>query len=89
MTPQHDESLVAGTSGGYATAMAIAGRSRRFTYPEQGDTIASIAAREVPGGSEADVLSWNLHIAMRPFPADGPGALLCGDIVYLEPPPTA
>ena len=67
--------------------MASAGRTRRFAYPEPGDTIASVAARELPGAEPSDLLSWNLHLAMRPFPAGGSGALLCSDIVFLEPPP--
>jgi hypothetical protein len=35
------------------------------------------------------LLSWNLHLAMRPFPVGEPGEILCTDIVYLEPPTAA
>ena len=70
---------------------ATAGRSRRFLYPDQGDTLASIAAREFPAIPASDaasqLLSWNLHLAVRPFPAGASGAVMCSDIVFLEPPP--
>ncbi|MEY4372969.1 MAG: hypothetical protein RL219_1738 [Actinomycetota bacterium] len=43
----------------------------------------------MPGQSDAaaTLLSWNLHLAMRPFPVGKPGEILTTDIVYLEPPP--
>ncbi|MDY7104798.1 MAG: hypothetical protein S0880_26735 [Actinomycetota bacterium] len=60
---------------------------RRFTHPVAGDTLATIAAREVPdleGGAE-QLLSWNLHLAAR-APIGPPGSVLASDIVFLEPP---
>jgi hypothetical protein len=62
--------------------------SRRFVFPEPGDTITSLAARVRPGEADAaqEILSWNLHLAMRRFPVGEPGELLCTDIVYVEPP---
>jgi len=63
------------------------GRSRRWTQPEPGDTLESIAARELSQLAPADALrslqSWNLHLMLRPFPR---GSLIGADIVYLEPP---
>jgi hypothetical protein len=58
-------------------------------HPEPGDTLVTIAARELPGTDSGDrvLLSWNLHLAMRPFPvSDVPGAVLPSDLVYVEPP---
>jgi len=68
------------------------GAVRRFVHPEPGDTVASIAQRELPGTENgAQVLmSWNLHLAMRVFPvSDVPGAVLPSDLIYVEPPPSA
>ncbi len=64
------------------------GASRRFVFPEPGDTLATLAERELPGTADAatQLLSWNLHLAMRPFPVGAPGEILCTDIVYVEPP---
>jgi len=47
-----------------------------------------IAARELAGEPDAvqQLLSWNLHLAMRPFPIGAPGELLPTDIVYVEAP---
>jgi hypothetical protein len=61
--------------------------TRRFVQPEAGDTLDSIAAREMPGIADASkqLLSWNLHLAMR-APIGPPGSVLCSDIVFLEPP---
>ena len=60
-------------------------------FPEPGDTLAALAARVMPGESDGAqmLLSWNLHLAMRPFPVGQPGEILCTDIVYLEPPAAA
>jgi hypothetical protein len=64
------------------------GSSRRYVFPEPGDTLATLAARVMPDDKDAAqaLLSWNLHLAMRPFPVGQPGEILCTDIVYLEPP---
>jgi hypothetical protein len=65
-------------------------RQRRWTSPQPGDTLASVAARELPSLAPADALkqigSWNLHLIVRPLPGLAPGALLGSDVVYLEPP---
>ena len=51
------------------------------------DTLASVAARELPELPPADALralqSWNLHLILRP---GMPGALIGADVVWLEPP---
>ncbi|CAB4717929.1 MAG: hypothetical protein F2934_05315 [Actinobacteria bacterium] len=64
------------------------GASRRYVFPEPGDTLATLAERVMPGQPDAakTLLSWNLHLAMRPFPVGEPGEILCTDVVYLEPP---
>ncbi len=64
------------------------GTTRRFVQPEPGDTLASIAERELPGMSDGArlLLSWNLHLATRPPNAGGPGSVLLCDLVYVEPP---
>jgi hypothetical protein len=65
---------------------------RAFVFPEPGDTVASVAARVLPGedGGERLLLSWNLHLAVRRSPTGGASGasatLLCTDIVYVEPP---
>lgn len=65
-------------------------RQRRWTAPQPDDTLASVAARELPNLPPADALkqlgSWNLHLIVRPLPGLAPGALLGSDVVYLEPP---
>ena len=65
-------------------------RQRRWTSPQPGDTLASIAARELPRLAPEEAArqlgSWNLHILMRPLPGLAPGQLLGSDIVYLEAP---
>ena len=68
--------------------MSDAHAARRYVFPEPGDTLSLIAKRELPEIENAAqlLLSWNLHLAMRPFPIGGPGELLCTDIVYVEPP---
>jgi hypothetical protein len=64
------------------------GTSRRFVFPEPGDTVATLAARVLPDRPDAaeEMLSWNLHLAMRRHPVGKPGELLATDIVYVEPP---
>jgi hypothetical protein len=65
-------------------------RQRRWTSPQPGDTLASIAARELAQLPAADgvrqLSSWNLHLVIRPLPGLAPGSLLGSDVVYLEPP---
>lgn len=58
--------------------------ARQFVYPQEGDTIASIAARELNGvdGAEEQLLSWNLHLAARRSIG-----VLPSDVVFTEPPP--
>jgi hypothetical protein len=65
-------------------------RQRRWISPQTGETLASIAARELPqlALEEATKLlgSWNLHLLVRPLPGLAPGQLLGSDVVYLEAP---
>jgi hypothetical protein len=62
--------------------------ARQFVLPQNGDDLAAIASRELPGveGAEKQLLSWNLHLAMRAGAGRGVG-LLPSDIVFTEPPP--
>jgi hypothetical protein len=61
--------------------------TRRWIQPEPGDTLASIAARELPELPPADaqraLQSWNLHLLLRP---GMPGTPIGADVVWLEPP---
>ncbi len=65
-------------------------RQRRWASPQPGDTLASVAARELsqltPGDALKQISSWNLHLIIRPLPGLAPGSLLGSDVVYLEPP---
>ena len=58
--------------------------ARRFVYPQAGDDLADIAARELPDvdGADQQLLSWNLHLAARRTIG-----ILPSDIVFTEPPP--
>ncbi len=60
---------------------------RRFVLPEIGDTLVSIAARELPEMTPEQAMgelqSWNLHIFMMRQP---PGLLTGSDVVFVEPP---
>lgn len=62
-------------------------QQRRFVLPAIGDTLASIAARELPElapeQAMAELQSWNLHIFMMRQP---PGLLTGSDVVFVEPP---
>ncbi len=62
--------------------------ARRYVFPQEGDDLAVIAARELQGteGAEQQLLSWNLHLAARLGSSSGIG-LLPSDIVFTEPPP--
>lgn len=62
--------------------------ARRYVFPEPGDTIATVAARELPGHDDAGatLLSWNLHLVLRRTPTGPDDELLGTEIVYLEPP---
>lgn len=61
---------------------------RRHLFPLAGDTIAAIAARELPDDPDGaqQLLSWNLHLTLRRDPVGTDKPLLGSDIVYLEPP---
>ena len=56
---------------------------RQFVYPQLGDDIETVAARELPGvdGAANQLLSWNLHLAARRTTG-----ILPSDIVFTEPP---
>jgi hypothetical protein len=60
---------------------------RRFVLPEPGDTLESIAARELPALSAEEAMaalqSWNLHIYLMRQP---PGLLTGSDVVFVEAP---
>lgn len=70
---------------------------RRSTFPHEGDTWQSIAARELPDkDTDAAVQalqSWNLHVFMRPAAPEGSprhgNPILPSDVIFLEPPGTA
>ncbi len=57
--------------------------ARQHVFPEAGDDLATIAARELPDvdGAEQQLLSWNLHLAARRTIG-----LLPSDVVFTEPP---
>jgi hypothetical protein len=61
-------------------------RGRRFTQPRGGETLESIAARELPERPRAeavrDLETWNPHVVIRL----GRGGLLPSDVVFLEAP---
>lgn len=61
---------------------------RRFVFPHDGDDIAAVAARELPGLDTGvdQLLSWNLHLATRLATSRSTG-MLPSDIVFVEPPP--
>jgi hypothetical protein len=58
--------------------------ARQYVFPQAGDDLASIAARELAGVDDAaqQLLSWNLHLAARRTVG-----LLPSDVVFTEPPP--
>jgi hypothetical protein len=66
---------------------------RAFVFPEPGDRLSTVAARQFPGDDLAPkrLLSWNLHLVTRrslsaePVATNDPD-LLPTDIVYVEPP---
>lgn len=62
-------------------------QQRRYVLPQVGDTLASIAARELPEltpeQAMGELQSWNLHIFMMRQP---PGLLTGSDVVFVEPP---
>ena len=62
-------------------------RQRRFVAPLPGDTIESIAMRELPDMSVEDAMAaiqgWNLHIFLMRNPA---GMITGSDVVFVEPP---
>lgn len=62
--------------------------ARRYVFPQAGDDLAAVAARELPDveAAEQQLLSWNLHLAARAGLGRSVG-LLPSDIVFTEPPP--
>lgn len=66
---------------------ATLSRQRRFILPQPGDSLAAIAARELPGVGAAEAMqqleAWNLHIFLMRRPA---GLLTGCDVVFVEPP---
>ncbi len=62
--------------------------ARSYVFPQVGDDLAAIAARELQGMEDAgqQLLSWNLHLAARAGLGRAVG-LLPSDIVFIEPPP--
>ncbi len=58
--------------------------ARQFVFPQAGDDLATLAARELPDLVDAaqQLLSWNLHLAARRSTG-----LLPSDVVFTEPPP--
>lgn len=58
--------------------------ARQYVFPQEGDDLAAIAARELAGVDDAtqQLLSWNLHLAARRTVG-----LLPSDVVFTEPPP--
>ena len=61
--------------------------ARQHVFPQAGDDLASIAARELDGVEDAEqqLLSWNLHLAARAGLGRS-GGLLPSDVVFIEPP---
>ncbi len=61
--------------------------TRAYVLPEPGDTLASLAARVLPGRDDgrAALLAWNPHLALRARTMDAPGGMLPTDLVYIEP----
>ncbi|MFN8024714.1 MAG: hypothetical protein U0Q03_24505 [Acidimicrobiales bacterium] len=61
--------------------------ARRYVFPQPGDDLASVAARELPDveGAEHQLLSYNLHLAARAGLGRSVG-LLPSDVVFTEPP---
>lgn len=64
--------------------------ARRYVFPQPGDDLGAIAARELGTADDAEqrLLSWNLHLAARAAQGRTRG-LLPSDIVFTEPPPAA
>lgn len=63
---------------------------RRSLFPQEGDSWASIAAREFPDADVescvAELQSWNLHVFMRAAVGGAEHPILPSDVVFLEPP---
>jgi len=72
---------------GIIVPTATLSRQRRFILPQPGDSLESIAARELPGVDAQTAMeqlqSWNLHIFLMRRPA---GLLTGCDVVFVEPP---
>jgi hypothetical protein len=63
-------------------------RTRPFTFPEPGDTLAAMAERLLPEtpAAAAVLLGWNPHLAVRADRSPDGLVLLSTDIIYTEPP---
>jgi hypothetical protein len=66
---------------------------RAYVFPEPGDVLSSVAARQFPDDPDAHqrLLSWNMHLVLRrSLTAETTQSkdpqLLPTDVVYLEPP---
>ena len=66
---------------------------RRSIFPQEGDTWAAIAERELGSASEemtGQLQSWNLHVFMRPAAPEASARagnpILPSDVIFLEPP---
>jgi hypothetical protein len=72
---------------------AVAGSTRAYVFPQPGDRLSTLAARQFPGddGAATRLLSWNLHLVMRrslsaEVTTSKDPELLPTDIVYVEAP---
>ena len=67
---------------------STAPRARRHASPQQGDTLETLAARELPelepGEAQERLRAWNPHLGFSI--GRQAQALLVSQIVYLEPP---
>ena len=61
--------------------------ARKHVFPQAGDDLAAVAARELPGvaGADQQLIMWNLHILARAG-LTGTIDLLPSDVVFTEPP---
>jgi hypothetical protein len=66
---------------------------RRSLFPQEADTWAAIAERELGGAEDGNISllqSWNLHVFARAAaPAGSPregNPILPSDVIFLEPP---
>lgn len=71
-----------------STVASIVSPRRKYVFAHNGETITTIAARELPGAEDgpAQLMAWNLHLSLRRQPVGVDGPLLGSDLVYIEPP---